>query len=1297
MNPVVKNIFKSSNLREAIREALIAQEIYLIQDIEAIFKAHPEHSDLITVLPLSLFQSSLEHLAPLLTDKILKQLIVDSPLEPTERLIQAICKRFLTDPDFTTLILIELKKRGADFSYLSEEVASSLVFLRGLNASLSGRLLKESLIQVLKIIKKESLRKSLQGLLYDTLSPVDVDLAKELNHEKIKSPLLRVKLLLEQGKILEAKDIFVAGLGENQIDDFSLIPSLELSQKDLNSISSRLLKIGELGKVMALIEQCAFQPSEKIIHSLIEDKGFKVSILRLNSEKIINLIFEYIFEKGREREFLFLASSKNLNLDNLRLLKNFALKEKSISSNYLVEFIESNKDLFNDNEMNLLRERYDISNASKSILTISDDLFLKETALRYTLKNSQRAALVFNDLSITLKSEELLALLKKGNGNISLEAITGRVRLGQIHIEQLPEKLANKIRPNLIIHLIKDNRTKEAVSQISLLNKDASFSLLSAVESLNENIFNKKEIYSSFFEKGEFKQNAFSVALIKSNPSLLLELKDEEILVFVNSHGLSPEAALLLKRNHRFTEELLGSIKFENPESMAQFFENSNQATQRHLLESLLKSNDLSESQKEEFFNKLFIKNKRLAVETFVEIGKGKLSSEIEAELSKDKSLIMLFKNKLESLSSEGLILFSGVLLNLDYSSELAKKVLLHFLRADIAHLDQLPLSVLKSFLIDPNLTSRQKEFIILRLSPEILDKLSITYGPQIELRRLLAFDFWPTSTITKTQLELLSSIDLKADEGLRVTNLLLESLKLSELELEGETLDQLPLPLYQDFLKVLNNLMESLDHVSPNIVQAFVNCERKQKPSLIFQYVIDLELDWSKLSDEDKQKALDYVTDDRFEKYVVKKENGQRTVFLDGKPLLGLDSKNQEIVFEKCLSRKTKFFLQKLLSLPQKLPSKVLGGIDIRTKEFIPNDPDFPISQIKLKVNISDQALNSLKHLPSKTILTNVTALKEIDSSIIYSVDIDQSHVLKFLSNEESLIKEAKKLYESLKKVKKDTRTFLDSLKLISTSEDRKFGVEIELASSIKRATIAKKLGKRARAVDEYSSHMSWPKWTVKFDSSINAKNDDAKVELVSPTLYGPTGLKEVKSVLLKLNSLMASPRVKFDVGESTKTGLHVHHSIEDLIARVGDIEEGSQVALKMGEYIMDIQGALYALCSNWRLSGWHSRPLREANELVYEQGRHGFTVSNYGTLEFRLKEATLNVESIIRWITLTQHVTISLIQRVNNQIKASKKQLEKALDQGYLMILSEKSEESDVISHLAYYQLAQKHALSA
>lgn len=227
-------------------------------------------------------------------------------------------------------------------------------------------------------------------------------------------------------------------------------------------------------------------------------------------------------------------------------------------------------------------------------------------------------------------------------------------------------------------------------------------------------------------------------------------------------------------------------------------------------------------------------------------------------------------------------------------------------------------------------------------------------------------------------------------------------------------------------------------------------------------------------------------------------------------------------------------------------------------------------------------------------------------------------------------------------------------------TPVDRRFGVEIECVATPNRgrdanceraAQALRDAGLRA-AYEGYNHRTPQGAWKVVYDVSVTGG-----VEVVSPPLSGADGFAEITTAV---NALRAAG---FRVDRSC--GLHVHHEVSDLTGA----EIGSLVSFYTGH-----QSALDSLVAPSRRSTVHAALLGPINavereglvrrlsaitgdtaaEKITSARSLGFgdrpaaryrvlnvhSFGNYGTVEFRQHQGTLNARKIEAWVRLGQAV---------------------------------------------------------
>src|SRR5690606_34762215 len=120
---------------------------------------------------------------------------------------------------------------------------------------------------------------------------------------------------------------------------------------------------------------------------------------------------------------------------------------------------------------------------------------------------------------------------------------------------------------------------------------------------------------------------------------------------------------------------------------------------------------------------------------------------------------------------------------------------------------------------------------------------------------------------------------------------------------------------------------------------------------------------------------------------------------------------------------------------------------------------------------------------------------------SIVYELQMGHHDALETMAQSSEIIERAKKLHKKIKKIKKNTADLLDAMTLINENAERKFGIELEIASTVPREELARRLGRGTVARDDNSSEDGWNSWAVKFDISVGGEYsiDDKDRELLT------------------------------------------------------------------------------------------------------------------------------------------------------------------------------------------------------
>lgn len=1078
--------------------------------------------------------------------------------------------------------------------------------------------------------------------------------------------------------------------------------------------------------------------SDELIEAAIEEHNTLLllevlgdRVVSVNNKKLFAKISEHIaqyakivcqsdlFKNESHQELINTAISLNLrdgkvtdlytysyiSKENIKaIVKNIvSLIDQAPDSKGLIAFCERNKSVLPQEEVEKIQLSALTSlGSAHGILKYSNDLELRKKAALKIRKSNKQSLEVLKDDEASLSDEEILTLISAMEVNkLSREALFKRVQNKEIESQNLSEpwqQFIEAMELDFALNISWDvekvitlsNRLGiEALEDAFLKNKNAIEQICDGGLVPLEMILRRRGILFSLVHKHlgvKGLKSCFSDKEIVSHLRSARSLSVDSIVEAFNA-GLIPDEI-----------EAVEKAKIHIPEDIEKLCsiltdQQSTEALVRKVIQ--IYNRDLDD-------NGLgFPLLKHLVANHFNDFKRH--SKTVKVINSKEICLKMIERcNANEMLEILNIFSINNqinvivAVLDNHYSTEICKKAL--ELSNDIKGkvFGELKWTTIKSILDDGNLGLNEKDAVLKDLSADTIEVMVQIYGPSLERRVLAKAIAWPTEIITKSQLSVLNNLsDSQGD--LNIKDLFLDSIRTSEIKVSEELLNGIKdEELYEEVIGVIEDLLTTREYVNEALIETLLMSDLEIQSESFATYVAHYKKDWTRLNDIRQVEAIKYaisvyLADFKVEDKVLTFAERTLAYLKDGEiyfiaSLNGLGAEEREI-------------LKTVVKLTSKLPDEVLGSYYVESGQFFPHDKTIPWDEAYLHIDVTDAALSSLKAISDKAVVRDIKAIRR--GSIVYDLSVDQHDILEILSQGSEFLNEAKVIYDKVKKLKKNSLDLLEAMSQISESEDRKFGVELEVASSISREELAERIGSHVAAQNEYTSDMHWPQWTIKYDASVQGGEFEA--ELVSPILQGSEGIKELKSVMTKLNSVAKQRGVRLEVGEKTRTGLHVHHSVEDVIRKFGEIDEGTQVSAAMAEYLISVQGALYALCAKWRLANTYSRPIQNIQEISNEgSSRHGFAVTDYGTLEFRLKEATFNVGALVRWVVLTQQITISMIARLNNQLKESKQKLKEALEGGVDMIFDQQFDEAgnlkeDMLSHLAYYQAAKKFALSA
>lgn len=206
------------------------------------------------------------------------------------------------------------------------------------------------------------------------------------------------------------------------------------------------------------------------------------------------------------------------------------------------------------------------------------------------------------------------------------------------------------------------------------------------------------------------------------------------------------------------------------------------------------------------------------------------------------------------------------------------------------------------------------------------------------------------------------------------------------------------------------------------------------------------------------------------------------------------------------------------------------------------------------------------------------------------------------------------------------------------------KFGVEIEciMPECYELSELCDKMCERGVVLVDRSSHYGYstrvPGWQVTYDTSLRTRTGKG-VEVISPVLYGESGLNQLELILTTLTE------EGFTVNISC--GLHVHHDCNDYTGN--DLVSLANLYHAHGTGLNSIL-APSRRNSHKYCSKFTNIEVRRLNEYVHAstdevagQIRSRYKALNIksfikrGTVEFRQHQGSLNYAKIEAWIVLT------------------------------------------------------------
>lgn len=364
-----------------------------------------------------------------------------------------------------------------------------------------------------------------------------------------------------------------------------------------------------------------------------------------------------------------------------------------------------------------------------------------------------------------------------------------------------------------------------------------------------------------------------------------------------------------------------------------------------------------------------------------------------------------------------------------------------------------------------------------------------------------------------------------------------------------------------------------------------------------------------------------------------------------------------------------------------QQIPDVIKGKYNLKTEEFLTSEA-FDLSLISYEVKFEGIDHEQSLALFKPDILVPST-LKKVDSKLVLEVYLDEVQIPSDKIHADS-IEELREIF------KKKIENLQASLKDEPISS-RYFGVELEVClEKVAPGDIAMALeGENLWVLDPEDETTSSAaiksaskSWSVKNDISVNPrkglvnapKENFYAAEIISPKLQGEEGLEELRSKITQVIE---------ECGEGVYVngtcGLHVHHDLRELFS-FDRSQDQEVINLKefLKEELARTQDSLYNLCAESRRDNPYCPRLEVDGKKVKQPNldrkdfagndirrpRPGFNLeTGYGTLEFRMHEATLDVEQIVSWVRITNLLVESAMEKYFRSKKEATSKVKKAL----------------------------------